>query len=85
MRNAPQARGYHEHHQRDIEIWKTLAQRFEDASRNRLPILFRKHCYPPTFGDRQYRDSMNLSTIRHVMAALVNAAAGGDAPTPKAA
>jgi hypothetical protein len=65
-------RGHHEYSQHDVAIWKTPAQRLEEASRNRLPFLFRKHCYPPILRDRQYRDSMNLSTIRHVVAALVN-------------
>jgi hypothetical protein len=65
-------RGHHEYSQHDVAIWKTPAYRLEEASRNRLPFLFRKHCYPPILRDRQYRDSMNLSTIRHVIAALVN-------------
>jgi hypothetical protein len=39
-------RGHHEYRQHDIAIWKTPAQRPEEASSGRLQFWFRKHATP---------------------------------------
>ena len=39
-------RGHQEYRQRDIGIWKTIAQHPEETSRSRLPFWFRKHATP---------------------------------------
>jgi hypothetical protein len=71
---AESQRGHHEYGQDDVAIWKTLAQRLEEASRNCMPLRFCRHCYPPILRDRQYLDSMNSAMIRHVIAALAGRA-----------
>jgi ribosomal protein L18E len=35
---AESQRGHHQYGQDDVAIWKTLAQRLEEASRNRMPL-----------------------------------------------